>query len=293
MTSRSVDSEYRRKRLRPACLCRCGSGRADRGGDDASAEKRAGANAPSSPFSRACRRPDHGHRSIVTSASPSTTPRGGSCGRRCRAARRAARPPPGFSASSRKQRSTTRTSMTTPTCRTCNASRGQASPPWRRPAGASGVHGCIRLPFDFADAVRRDHDGHSGDRGASDVAPSKSLIRCCSSRSPVRPPWPTPAPQKRKKRRGKRPKRESPPGRPPGGDAGQGAGSRGGNLKRRAEAQLAAVETRAWLRHLGGGKGAGRGRQGAGRRQDRRVAAAMGRRQCGSATEARCRHVCA
>ena len=65
------------------------------------------------------------------------------------------------------------------------------------------------------------------------------------------------------------------------------------NLKRRAEAQLAAVETRAWLRHLGGGKGAGRGRQGAGRRQNRRAAAAMGRRQCGSATEARCRHVCA
>ena len=44
---------------------------------------------------------------------------------------------------------------------------------------------------------------------------------------------------------------------------------------------------RRWLRHLGRGNGAGRGRQGAGRRGDRRAAGAIGRREGGAAAEAR------
>ncbi len=47
------------------------------------------------------------------------------------------------------------------------------------------------------------------------------------------------------------------------------------------------------LRDLGRGKGASRGRQGQGSRQDRRVAGAVGLRQGRAATEARCRRACA
>ncbi len=65
------------------------------------------------------------------------------------------------------------------------------------------------------------------------------------------------------------------------------------NLKRRAEAQLAAAETRLGARISAKAKEQAEGCQGKGRRQNRGSAAAMGRRQSGSATEARCRHVCA
>src|SRR6266404_6373577 len=74
----------------------------------------------------------------ATSGSLYMTPKAGSCGRRYRAARRDARRLPVSSASSRNKPSTTRICMTMPTCRTCSASLGRASP------------GCVRMPYDFA-----------------------------------------------------------------------------------------------------------------------------------------------
>ena len=65
------------------------------------------------------------------------------------------------------------------------------------------------------------------------------------------------------------------------------------NLKRVAEAQLAAAETKLGSGTSAEAKEQAADRQGAGRRQDRGTAAAMGCRQRGSATEARCRYVCA
>ena len=124
--------------------------------------------------------------------------------------------------------------------------------------------------------------------------PLSSPIHCCSSRSPVPLPWPPPAPRRRKRRRGKRPRREPPPRRPCGRPLGQGAGSRGGNPEaqgRGANWRPPRLEPR--RRHLGGGTGTGRECQGAGPRQNRGAAAAMGRRQRRSATAARCRHGCA
>ena len=59
--------------------------------------------------------------------SRSTTPTAGFCARRCRPAPRDARRRPASSPSSRGTRTTARTCMTTPRCRTCSASPGTAS----------------------------------------------------------------------------------------------------------------------------------------------------------------------
>ena len=82
---------------------------------------------------------------------PSTTPKAGSCARRCRPERRAARRRPASLRWSRRKRITARTCTTMPRCRTCSASPGTASrcmagpcPAMRPPTAACGCR--LALP---------------------------------------------------------------------------------------------------------------------------------------------------
>ena len=60
---------------------------------------------------------------------------------------------PASSAWWRRTRTTTRTSMTMPRCRTCSASPGRASPARRAAPGYAASHGCVRMPYDFAEKL--------------------------------------------------------------------------------------------------------------------------------------------
>ena len=128
MTSRCGDSEGQVESAAARLSCRCRSGRADRGGRSCGCGSKAAERTPdqSIPIAQR-RRARHGHCFAPQPADRRLDLKAGSCARRCRAARRDARRPPESSASSRKSRSITRTCMTTPSCRTCNASPGPAS----------------------------------------------------------------------------------------------------------------------------------------------------------------------
>ena len=218
MTSRCVNPKCRQARLRPAYLAVAGLAVLIAAGGDAGA--RSGERTSDRIHRDAQRgRAAHGRRFAPrASGSPSTTPRGGSCGRRCRAARRDARRPPGSSASSRRSRTITRTCMTMLTCRTCNASPGRASRFMaascrgvRRPMAVSGCHSTS--PNSLFDATAM---GMRVIVAPADVAPVELPIRFCSNPNRVPAPWPPPAPQRRKRRRGKWPRRGSPRRRPCG-----------------------------------------------------------------------------
>ena len=148
--------------------------------------------------------------------------------------------------------------------------------------GYPASHGCVRMPFDFA--ARLFDATAMGMRvivTPSDVAPVELAHPVLfqpkpgASRSGRRP-----------YRRGARGGQESGPGetRRRDGRTGRQPGPQmpvraAENLKLRGRGAIGGRRDDACLCHLGGGKGAGRGRQGAGGRQDRGAAGTMGRRQ--------------
>src|SRR5262249_61137853 len=72
-----------------------------------------------------------------------------------------------------------------------------------------------------------------------------------------------------------------------GGRTDHDARAGGGEFEAQSRTAIGGSGGGAPLRYLGRGKGGGRGHQGEGPRQDRRVAGPMGRRQGRAATEAR------
>ncbi len=151
--------------------------------------------------------------------------------------------------------------------------------------GRPASHGCIRLPFDFAaqlfDATKM---GIRIIIAPDDVTPLEIahplLLQPKPGAAALAAARATEAQEATRKAAEARSGRS---GSAAGGDTGQGAGSRGGKPQAQGRGQIGVGREQAGLRHLGGSERAGRGRQDAGGRQSRRAATATGRRQCGSA----------
>ena len=215
MTSHGVNPKRKLPLLRPLylavtvwpCCSRQGTMRAPEA-----------ANARSSPLNRAppVNRSWPSFRS-ATNGSPSTTPRGGSCGRRCRAARRDARRPPDL-----QRHPESRGALLQPVSRWLHAAHAAHHlvghrTPWRCPAGASGVPWlyptAIRLR---RTPVRRNCDGMRVIVAPTDLAPVELVHPLLFQPKLVSGSWPLPASQRRKRRRGKPPRHDSPRARPCG-----------------------------------------------------------------------------
>ena len=286
-------------RSRTRCRGRCGCGPlrlaiAGLAALSAAADRRAPPAAAANARSRRLRRAPPASRSwpsfrCATSGSPSTTPTAGSCGRRCRAARRDARRPPAASASCRRMRSITRTCMTMPTCRTCSASPGRAS----RCTAASlpgypASHGCVRLPFDFAERLfGATRLGMRVIVTPSDVTPVEIAHPALFRSKPRAAALVAALAAEAEAAARKADQARSPPSQPPARPRRRwcacawrkicSAGPRRNWRRRRPPS----------LRNLGRGQGAGRGGQGEGHRQDDRIAAQWVAAKAEAAAEAR------